>query len=212
MQSNLNRTHCYARPSDSLQLQWGGFHCFWSFLQLWSLGWYHYIGNIQSDNSFIQATYEETRTVVDSAGTKFKCTYKLSYNNAAKFSKAKCSATCTPKKSGKTVTETFNIEKIGKSVTVKHTIKKGKKAVTSIVVEDCKSIFFLKMKSVVKYLQMLLQQQPQPQPQPQPWMSPMTAPAGCPQTVKEISWLLSGPLFQLWSIGSCLVVEVFWEI
>merc|ERR1711892_81661 len=82
------------------------------------------------------ATYEETRTVVDSAGTKFKCTYKLSYNNAAKFSKAKSSATCTPKKSGKTVTETFNIEKIGKSVTVKHTIKKGKKAVTSIVVED----------------------------------------------------------------------------
>merc|ERR1712106_179963 len=82
------------------------------------------------------ATYEETRTVVDSAGTKFKCIYKLSYNNAAKFSKAKSSATCTPKKSGKTVTETFNIEKIGKSVTVKHTIKKGKKAVTSIVVED----------------------------------------------------------------------------
>merc|ERR1712128_148390 len=82
------------------------------------------------------ATYEETRTVVDSAGTKFKCTYKLSYNNAAKFSKAKSSATCTPKKSGKTVTETFHIEKIGKSVTVKHTIKKGKKAVTSIVVED----------------------------------------------------------------------------
>merc|ERR1711892_1136248 len=82
------------------------------------------------------ATYEETRTVVDSAGTKFKCTYKLSYNNAAKFSKAKSSATCTPKKSGKTVTETFNIEKIGKSVTVKRTIKKGKKAVTSIVVED----------------------------------------------------------------------------
>merc|ERR1711892_1003967 len=82
------------------------------------------------------ATYEETRTVVDSAGTKFKCTYKLNYNNAAKFSKAKSSATCTPKKSGKTVTETFNIEKIGKSVTVKHTIKKGKKAVTSIVVED----------------------------------------------------------------------------
>merc|ERR1712123_484239 len=82
------------------------------------------------------ATYEETRTVVDSAGTKSKCTYKLSYNNAAKFSKAKSSATCTPKKSGKTVTETFNIEKIGKSVTVKHTIKKGKKAVTSIVVED----------------------------------------------------------------------------
>merc|ERR1711892_1192299 len=78
------------------------------------------------------ATYEETRTVVDSAGTKFKCTYKLSYNNAAKFSKAKSSATCTPKKSGKT----FNLEKIGKSVTVKHTIKKGKKAVTSIVVED----------------------------------------------------------------------------
>merc|ERR1711892_573961 len=82
------------------------------------------------------ATYEETRTVVDSAGTKFKCTYKLNYNNAAKFSKAKSSATCTPKKSGKIVTETFNIEKIGKSVTVKHTIKKGKKAVTSIVVED----------------------------------------------------------------------------
>merc|ERR1712123_383401 len=82
------------------------------------------------------ATYEETRNVVDIAGTKFKCTYKLSYNNAAKFSKAKSSATCTPKKSGKTVTETFNIEKIGKSVTVKHTIKKGKKAVTSIVVED----------------------------------------------------------------------------
>merc|ERR1712034_46572 len=82
------------------------------------------------------ATYTETRQVVDSAGKKFKCTYKLNYNSAAKFSKAKSSASCTPNKSGKTVTETFVIEEIGKSVTVKHVIKKGKKTVSSITAKD----------------------------------------------------------------------------
>merc|ERR1712098_431720 len=82
------------------------------------------------------AVFEETRDVVDSAGKKFKCTYKLSYNNQKKFNKPKSSATCTPKKSGKLVTETFDIKEIGKSVTVKHTIKKGKKTISSIVVKD----------------------------------------------------------------------------
>jgi hypothetical protein len=82
------------------------------------------------------ATYQETRNVVDSAGKKFKCTYKLNYSNQNKFNKAKSSATCTPKKSGKVVTETFDIESIGKSVTVKHKITKGKKTITSIVVKD----------------------------------------------------------------------------
>merc|ERR1712168_351213 len=82
------------------------------------------------------ATYEETRDVVDSAGKKFKCTYKLNYNAKNVFNKAKSTATCTPKKSGKVVEETFDIKEIGKSVTVKHTIKKGKKAITSLVVKD----------------------------------------------------------------------------
>eukprot|EP00091_Calanus_sinicus_P022470 TRINITY_DN712_c0_g1_i9.p1 TRINITY_DN712_c0_g1~~TRINITY_DN712_c0_g1_i9.p1 ORF type:complete len:229 (-),score=94.62 TRINITY_DN712_c0_g1_i9:260-877(-) len=82
------------------------------------------------------ATYSETRQVVDSAGKKFKCTYKLNYNTKAVFSKAKSSASCTPNKSGKTVTETFVIEEIGKSVTVKHVIKKGKKTVSSITAKD----------------------------------------------------------------------------
>merc|ERR1719290_564906 len=82
------------------------------------------------------ATYEETRNVVDSAGKKFKCTYKLNYNNKGVFSKVKSTATCTPKKSGKVAEETFDIKEIGKSVTVKHTIKKGKKTITSISVKD----------------------------------------------------------------------------
>jgi len=82
------------------------------------------------------ATYEETRNVVDSAEKKFKCTYKLNYNNKGVFSKAKSTATCTPKKNGKVVEETFDIKEIGKSVTVKHTIKKGKKTITSISVKD----------------------------------------------------------------------------
>jgi len=82
------------------------------------------------------ATYEETRDVVDSAGKKFKCTYKLNYNAKNVFNKAKSTATCTPKKNGKVVEETFDIKEIGKSVTVKHTIKKGKKTITSISVKD----------------------------------------------------------------------------
>merc|ERR1711931_206838 len=82
------------------------------------------------------ATYEETRDVVDSAGKKFKCTYKLSYNAKNVFNKAKSTATCTPKKNGKVVQETFDIKEIGKSVTVKHTIKKGKKTITSINIKD----------------------------------------------------------------------------
>merc|ERR1719290_154881 len=82
------------------------------------------------------ATYEETRNVVDSAGKKFKCTYKLNYNNKGVFSKVKSTATCTPKKSGKVAEETFDIKEIGKSVTVKHSIKKGKKTITSISVKD----------------------------------------------------------------------------
>merc|ERR1712002_157457 len=82
------------------------------------------------------ATFEETRDVVDSAGKKFKCTYKLSYNAKKVFNKAKSTATCTPKKSGKVVEETFDIKEIGKSVTVKHTIKKGKKTITSLDVKD----------------------------------------------------------------------------
>merc|ERR1711970_438680 len=82
------------------------------------------------------ATYEETRNVVDSAGKKFKCTYKLNYNAKNVFNKAKSTATCTPKKNGKVVEETFDIKEIGKSVTVKHTIKKGKKTITSINIKD----------------------------------------------------------------------------
>merc|ERR1711970_599892 len=82
------------------------------------------------------ATYEETRNVVDSAEKKFKCTYKLNYNNKGVFSKAKSTATCTPKKNEKVVEETFDIKEIGKSVTVKHTIKKGKKTITSINIKD----------------------------------------------------------------------------
>jgi len=82
------------------------------------------------------ATYEETRDVVDSAGKKFKCTYKLNYNAKNVFNKAKSTATCTPKKNGKVVEETFDIKEIGKSVTVKHTIKKGKKTITSINIKD----------------------------------------------------------------------------
>merc|ERR1711970_133343 len=82
------------------------------------------------------ATYEETRDVVDSAEKKFKCTYKLNYNAKNVFNKAKSTATCTPKKNGKVVEETFDIKEIGKSVTVKHTIKKGKKTITSISVKD----------------------------------------------------------------------------
>merc|ERR1711875_164076 len=82
------------------------------------------------------AIFEETRDVFDSAGTKFKCTYKLSYNAKKVFNKKKSTAICTPKKSGKVVEETFDIKEIGKSVTVKHTIKKGKKTISSLVVKD----------------------------------------------------------------------------
>merc|ERR1712183_211941 len=82
------------------------------------------------------ATYEEVRDVVDSAGKKFKCTYKLNYNAKNVFNKAKSTATCTPKKNWKVVEETFDIKEIGKSVTVKHTIKKRKKTITSINIKD----------------------------------------------------------------------------
>merc|ERR1712025_944818 len=82
------------------------------------------------------AIFEETRDVVDSAGKKFKCTYKLNYNAKKVFNKKKSTAICTPNKSGKVVEETFDIKEIGKSVTVKHTIKKGKKTITSLVVKD----------------------------------------------------------------------------
>merc|ERR1712013_807804 len=82
------------------------------------------------------AIFEETRDVVDSAGKKFKCTYKLSYTAKQVFNKKKSTATCTPKKPGKVVEETFDIKEIGKSVTVKHTIKKGKKTITSLEVKD----------------------------------------------------------------------------
>jgi len=80
-------------------------------------------------------TYEETRDVVDSAGKKFKCTYKLSYTKKA-VSKGKSSVSCTPNKPGKTITETFVIEELGKSVSVKHTIKKGKESISAITMED----------------------------------------------------------------------------
>merc|ERR1711892_160044 len=80
-------------------------------------------------------TYEETREVVDSAGKKFKCTYKLSYTKKA-VSKGKSSVSCTPNKPGKTITETFVIEELGKSVSVKHTIKKGKESISAITMED----------------------------------------------------------------------------
>merc|ERR1711892_924533 len=80
-------------------------------------------------------TYEETRQVVDSAGKKFKCTYKLSYTKKA-VSKGKSSVSCTPNKPGKTITENFVIEEIGKSVSVKHTIKKGKESISAITMED----------------------------------------------------------------------------
>jgi len=82
------------------------------------------------------AIFEETRDVVDSAGKKFKCTYKLNYNAKKVFNKKKSTAICTPNKSGKVVEETFDIKEIGKSVTVKHTIKKGKKTITSLEVKD----------------------------------------------------------------------------
>merc|ERR1740137_207875 len=81
------------------------------------------------------ATQTETRQIVDSAGNKFKCTYKLSYTNKA-VSKAKSSVNCLPNKSGKTVTETFVIEKLGKSVAVKHTIKKGADSISAITMKD----------------------------------------------------------------------------
>merc|ERR1740128_62877 len=80
-------------------------------------------------------TYEETREVVDSAGKKFQCTYKLSYTKKA-VSKGKSSVSCTPNKPGKTITETFVIEELGKSVSVKHTIKKGKESISAITMED----------------------------------------------------------------------------
>merc|ERR1711892_925668 len=80
-------------------------------------------------------TYEETRQVVDSAGKKFKCTYKLSYTKKA-VSKGKSSVSCTPNKPGKTITEIFVIEELGKSVSVKHTIKKGKESISAITMED----------------------------------------------------------------------------
>merc|ERR1711892_982226 len=80
-------------------------------------------------------TYEETRDVVDSAGKKFKCTYKLSYTKKA-VSKGKSSVSCTPNKPGKTITETLVIEELGKSVSVKHTIKKGKESISAITMED----------------------------------------------------------------------------
>merc|ERR1712002_1365892 len=89
-----------------------------------------------SPASVFGATFEETRDVVDSAGKKFKCTYKLIYNNKNVFNKKRSTATCTPNKSGRVVEETFDIKAIGKSVTVKHTIKKGKKAITSFDVKD----------------------------------------------------------------------------
>jgi len=81
------------------------------------------------------ATYTETRQIVDSAGKKFKCTYKLSYNTNT-VSKGKSSVSCSPNKPGKTVTESFVIDKLGKSVEVKHTIKKGSDSITAITLKD----------------------------------------------------------------------------
>lgn len=80
-------------------------------------------------------TLSETRTVTDSAGKEFKCTYKIVYTTKA-VNKGKSSVSCLPNKAGKTVTETFVIEELGKSVSVKHSIKKGKESISGVTMED----------------------------------------------------------------------------
>merc|ERR1719427_2329541 len=81
------------------------------------------------------AVLTEKRTVTDSKGKQFQCTYKLNYNTKT-VSKTKTKVTCTPKATGKTVVESFYVEALGKQAVITHTIKKGKGTITKISLEE----------------------------------------------------------------------------
>merc|ERR1719427_1564030 len=77
----------------------------------------------------------EKRTVRDSAGKQFQCTYKLNYNTKT-VSKTKTKVTCTPKATGKKVVESFYVEALAKQAVITHTIKKGKGTISKISLEE----------------------------------------------------------------------------
>merc|ERR1719427_543229 len=81
------------------------------------------------------AVLTEKRTVTDSKGKQFQCTYKLNYNTKT-VSKTKTKVTCTPKATGKTVVESFYVEALGKQAVITHTIKKGKGTISKISLEE----------------------------------------------------------------------------
>jgi len=81
------------------------------------------------------ATLKEKRTVKDSSGKTFECTYSISYNKKT-VSKPKSSVNCSPKANGKVVTQEFFIESLGKTATVKHTIRRGKGSISAITLKD----------------------------------------------------------------------------
>merc|ERR1719397_1965094 len=81
------------------------------------------------------AVLTEKRTVRDSAGKQFQCTYKLNYNTKT-VSKTKTKVTCTPKATGKTVVESFYVEALAKQAVITHTIKKGKGTISKISLEE----------------------------------------------------------------------------
>ena len=84
----------------------------------------------------------EKRTVTDSKGKQFQCTYKLNYNTKT-VSKTKTKVTCTPKATGKTVVESFYVEALGKQAVITHTIKKGKGTISKISLEECEESCYL---------------------------------------------------------------------
>ena len=84
----------------------------------------------------MQAVLTEKRTVRDSKGKQFQCTYKLNYNTKT-VSKTKTKVTCTPKATGKTVVESFYVEALAKQAVITHTIKKGKGTISKISLEEC---------------------------------------------------------------------------
>merc|ERR1711970_449963 len=79
----------------------------------------------------LAATYQETKEIVDKAGTSFTCTYKIVYSGDS-VNKKKSGVNCVPNQNGKTHTSELEVAALGKTVSVTHKIKKGRDSITSI--------------------------------------------------------------------------------
>jgi len=79
----------------------------------------------------LAATYQETKEIVDKAGTSFTCTYKIVYSGDS-VNKKKSGVNCVPNQNGKTHTSELEVAALGKTVSVTHKIKKGRDSITAI--------------------------------------------------------------------------------